>query len=308
MAARGLPHGPRLVRARPEAANVTNKAAASSPSTNAAQADYWNRAGAQRLIDNEDILDQLLRPISSSFMAAAGAQAGERVICRLRLRRYDDRLRLPGGSEWSGLGVDISAPLLQRPRFRATAGLPLRFMLGDAATRELMLGWADLVVSSLGVMFFANPGRAFANLRRGLRPGGRLAFACWHAVKLNPWMIAPLCEASEHTPHLPEAGPEDPGPFSFANEKRVRRVLREAGYDDIALKARQFDFDIAPGRGLDTAVVTALASGPTSGILDGQSEAVRAAAAADIRAALAPRARRKCAARGRHLDRHRGQS
>jgi hypothetical protein len=72
---------------------------------------------------------------------------------------------------------------------------------------------------------------------------------------------------------------------------RVRRILREAGYDDIALTPHEFDLDIALGRGLDTAVVTALASGPTSRILDGQSEAVRAAAAADIRAALAPHAR-----------------
>jgi hypothetical protein len=101
-------------------------------------------------------------------------------------------------------------------------------------------------------------------------------------------MIAPLREASKHVPPLPDVGPEDPGPFSFADEKRVRRILREAGYDDIALKPNEFDLDIALGRGLDTAVVTALASGPTSRILDGQSEAVRAA---DIRAALAPHAR-----------------
>jgi hypothetical protein len=104
-------------------------------------------------------------------------------------------------------------------------------------------------------------------------------------------MIAPLREACKHAPPLPEVGAEDPGPFSFADEKRVRRILGEAGFDDIALKPHEFDLDIALGRGLDTAVVTALASGPTSRILDGQSEAVRAAAAADIRAALAPHAR-----------------
>jgi len=181
--------------------------------------------------------------------------------------------------------------MLERARERAPAGLPLRFALGDAATHELTPCWADLVVSRFGVMFFADPARAFANLRHGLRPGGRLAFACWHAAELNPWMIAPLREASKHAPPLPEVGPEDPGPFSFADEKRVRRILREAGYDDIALHPYEFDLDIALGRGLDTAVVTALASGPTSRILDGQSEAVRAAAAAAIRAALAPHAR-----------------
>jgi hypothetical protein len=67
-------------------------------------------------------------------------------------------------------------------------------------------------------------------------------------------------------------------PLGAGREAR-RRVLREAGFGDIALKPHQFDLYIALGRGLDTAVITALASGSTSRILDGQSEAVRAAAA-----------------------------
>jgi SAM-dependent methyltransferase len=225
-------------------------------------------------------------------MAAARAEAGERVIdvgCGCGATTIDFAARVAPGGEV--LALDISTPMLERARERAPAGLPMRFALGDAANHELTPGWADLVVSRFGVMFFADPVRAFANLRQGLRPGGRLAFACWHAAKLNPWMIAPLREASKHAPPLPEVGPEDPGPFSFADEKRVRRILREAGYDDIALKPHEFDLDIALGCGLDSAVVTALASGPTSRILDGQSEAVRAAATADIRAALAPHAR-----------------
>jgi SAM-dependent methyltransferase len=258
----------------------------------ATQADYWNRVGARRWIDNQDILDQLLRPVSAHLIAAARAEAGECVIdvgCGCGATTIDFGARVAPGGEV--LGLDVSAPMLERARERASTGLPLRFALGDAATHKLTPCWADLVVSRFGVMFFSDPVRAFANLRQGLRPGGRLAFACWHVAKLNPWMTLPSLEASKHAPPLPEAGPEDPGPFSFADEKRVRRVLCEAGYDDIALKPHEFDLDIALGRGLDTAVVIALASGLASRILDGQSDAVRAAAAADIRAALARHAR-----------------
>jgi SAM-dependent methyltransferase len=212
----------------------------------------------------------------------------------------------PGGEV---LGLDISAPMLERARERAPARLPLRFALGDAASHELTPGWADLVVSRFGVMFFADPGRAFANLRQGLRPGGRLAFACWHAAKLNPWMTVPSREASKHAPPLPEVGPEDPGPFSFADEKRVRRVLREAGYEDIALKQHEFDLDIALGRGLDTAVVIALAqrageSHPGRPKRSGS----RGRRGRHPRRPCAPCARRKRAARDRYLGRHRGQS
>ena len=92
---------------------------------------------------------------------------------------------------------------------------------------------------------------------------------------------------------LPETSPEDPGPFAFANEARVRRVLGDAGFADIDLTPHDFELDIAVGRGLVTAVRAAMTFGPTSRMLDGQSEAVRAAATADIRKALAAHARGK---------------
>jgi hypothetical protein len=53
---------------------------------------------------------------------------------------------------------------------------------------------------------------------------------------------------------------------------------------------QDLDLDIAIGRGLEAGVAGALGIGPTSRILDGQPEAIRAAAAADIRKALADRA------------------
>ena len=72
-------------------------------------------------------------------------------------------------------------------------------------------------------MFFAEPARSFANLRRALRPSGRLAFACWREPRENPFFMAPLQAAYKHVPKLPQPGPEDPGPFAFASEARVRR-------------------------------------------------------------------------------------
>jgi SAM-dependent methyltransferase len=150
---------------------------------------------------------------------------------------------------------------------------------------------ADLIVSRFGVMFFADPARSFANLRKGLKPGGRLAFACWREAKQNPFFVLPLREAGKHAPPLPETDPEAPGPFAFASEARVRRVLSDAGFADIVLTPPDLELDIAVGRGLDTAVNAAMTIGPTSRMLDGQSEAVRAAAAADIRKALAAHAR-----------------
>ena len=57
-------------------------------------------------------------------------------------------------------------------------------------------------------MFFADPAKSFANLRTGLKPRGRLVFACWREPKQNPWLILPLREAAKHAPPLPETNPE----------------------------------------------------------------------------------------------------
>jgi SAM-dependent methyltransferase len=258
---------------------------------NSAQADYWNGLAGQRWRDLQDHQDEVLRPVSERLIAAANAKPGERVIdvgCGCCATTIDFAERVAPGGEV--LGLDISEPLLARARERVPPGLPARFVLADATVHQMPPASADLVVSRFGVMFFADPALSFANLRRALRQGGRLAFACWREAKQNPFFVVPLREARKHTPPLPELGPEEPGPFAFADEARVRRVLREAGFADIALTPHDFDLDIATGRGVDTALAAALAIGPTSRALDDQSEEVRAAAAADIRAALAARA------------------
>lgn len=258
---------------------------------NAAQADYWGGHAGMRWRDHQDHQDELLRPISDRLAAAAKAKPGERVIdvgCGCGATTIDFAASVSPGGEV--LGIDISDLMLARARERASADLPAKFIFADATVHEIEPEWADLIVSRFGVMFFADPALAFANLRRGLRPGGRLVFACWREAKQNPWMILTLREAVKHAPPLPETRPEDPGPFAFASEERVRRILGDAGFTDITLTPIDLDLDVALGKGVDRAVVSALAIGPTSRVLEGQNEAVRAAAAADIRAALAARA------------------
>jgi len=100
--------------------------------------------------------------------------------------------------------------------------------------------------------------------------------------------MMPLQAVYKHVPKLPQLGPEDPGPFAFASEQRVIRILSEAGFSGIAMEPCDLSFDVAVGRGLDAAVEAALEIGPASRALEGQPPEVRAAAANSIREALAP--------------------
>jgi ubiquinone/menaquinone biosynthesis C-methylase UbiE len=255
---------------------------------NADQAAYWNGAAGRRWIDRQETLDRVLNPIQELLLTRAGITTGERIIdigCGCGASTIELAGRV--GAQGRVMGIDISAPMLARARERAPADLPLAYVLADATVHAFEPGGADLIFSRFGVMFFADPTLSFQNMRTALRPGGRLAFASWREPRQNPWMLLPLQEAYKHVPRLPEVGPEDPGPFSFAREERVRRILSEAGFSSIALEGVDLSLDLAVGRGLDAAVAGALDIGPVSRALEGQPPEVVARVQNSIRTALA---------------------
>jgi ubiquinone/menaquinone biosynthesis C-methylase UbiE len=255
---------------------------------NADQIAYWNGPGGQHWADRQQAQDVVLEPVSEVLIDRARARSGERIVdvgCGCGATAI--ALAHQVGPTGHVLGVDISGPMLARGRQVAPAGLPVEFVLADATVHPFEPAGFDLLVSRFGVMFFAEPARSFANLHRGLRPSGRLAFACWRDPRENPFFMAPLQAAYKHIPKLPQLGPEDPGPFSFASEARVRRILGEAGFSGVEMEPCNLALDIAIGRGLDTAVQSALEIGPAARALAEQPPDVVAAATDSIREALA---------------------
>jgi ubiquinone/menaquinone biosynthesis C-methylase UbiE len=259
---------------------------------NADQIAYWNGPGGQHWADRQQTQDIVLAPVADILIDCAKAKAGERVVdvgCGAGATTI--ALAQKVGPTGSVLGVDISAPMLARARQIAQAGMPIEFVLADATVYPFEPASFDLLASRFGVMFFAQPALSFANLRRALRPSGRLAFACWQEPRDNPFFMAPLQAVYKHVPKLPQLGPEDPGPFSFASEARVNRILNEAGFAGVAMEPYDLSLDIAVGRGIDAAVEASLEIGPAARALQEQPPDVRAAATNSIREALAPFAR-----------------
>jgi ubiquinone/menaquinone biosynthesis C-methylase UbiE len=256
---------------------------------NADQITYWNGPGGQHWADRQQVQDIVLAPVSDLLIESAGANAGERIVdvgcgCGATAIALGQQV----GPAGHVLGIDISAPMLARARQLLPPGLPVEFVLADATVYPFAAASFDLLVSRFGVMFFAEPALSFANLLRALRPSGRLAFACWREPRENPFFMISLQAACRHVPKLPQLGPEDPGPFSFASEPRVRRILGEAGFSGIAMEPCELSLDLAVGRGLDAAVESALEIGPAARALAEHPPDVVAAAANSIREALAP--------------------
>ena len=256
---------------------------------NADQIAYWNGPAGQRWADRQTAQDIVLKPIADLVIDRAKLKPGERVIdvgCGSGATTIAfAREVAPSGHV---LGVDISGPMLERARMSAPKDLPIDFALADATVYSFEPGRFDVLASRFGVMFFADPALSFANMRKALKPSGRLAFACWREPRENPFFMAPLAAAYKHVPKLPQLGPEDPGPFAFAAEARVRRILGEAGFTGVEMEACPLLLDAAIGRGLDGAVQGALEIGPVSRALEGQPEHLRTAAANSIREALTP--------------------
>ena len=256
---------------------------------NADQIAYWNGPGGQHWVDRQKIQDIVLAPISEVLIERANAKAGERLVdvgCGCGATSV--ALAQKVGPTGHVLGIDISATMLARAQQIAPAGLSARFVLADATVYPFEPASFDLVVSRFGVMFFAEPALSFTNLHRALRPSGRLAFVCWREPRENPFFMVPLQAVYKHTPKLPQLGPEDPGPFSFASTQRVHRILSEAGFHDVVMEPCDLSLDIAVGRGLETAVQSTLEIGPAARALADQAPAVISAATDSIREALEP--------------------
>jgi SAM-dependent methyltransferase len=256
---------------------------------NADQIAYWNGPGGQRWADRQAAQDILLAPVADLLIDRARPSAGERII-DVGCGSGATTIALAGKVGPSGhvLGIDVSGPMLARARQSAPKELPLDFVLADATVYPFDPASIDLLGSRFGVMFFADPALSFANLRKALKPSGRLAFACWREPRENPFFMAPLQAVYKHVPKLPAQGPEDPGPFAFASEARVHRILGEAGFTAIGMEPCNLALDVAIGRGIEAAVQSALEIGPASRALEGHPEDVRAAAIDSIRDALTP--------------------
>jgi SAM-dependent methyltransferase len=257
-----------------------------SSQSNADQIAYWNGDVGARWAAQHARLDAMLAPISDAALKAANVQSGEHVL-DVGCGCGDTSIRLAAAGA-RVLGADVSAPMLALAKRRAAEAKNTAFIEADAATHKFDAGAFDLLFSRFGVMFFADPDAAFAHMRKALKATGRAAFVCWRDWRENEWVRVPIMAVRPHVPPQPQLGPEDPGPFAFADPARVRRILANGGFDAITLKP--FDTKVDIGNTLDDAVAYLQEFGPVSRALKDASPAQKEQAASALREALVPHA------------------
>ncbi|MFD9113414.1 class I SAM-dependent methyltransferase [Streptomyces bottropensis] len=202
------------------------------------QAARWNGPAGQAWGELKGVLEEMFRPIEELLVDAVAAEKARHVLdvgCGTGGLTLAVARRLgPGGR---CVGVDISEPMISRAREDAEQeDVWASFVCADAQDHAFESGAFDAVISRFGVMFFLDPVRAFANLRRAVRDEGALRCVVWRDPAENPFMTTAQRAASPLLPDLPVRRPDEPGQFAFADAVKVRRLLAESGWAGIDIR------------------------------------------------------------------------
>jgi SAM-dependent methyltransferase len=251
-----------------------------------ASRDRWSRAAAG-WAQQADVLQAAVMPVSAWMVEAIRPQPGHTV------------LELAAGPGITGLlaaelvqpagrliSTDFAEPMLEVARQRAAQyGLDnVEFRVVDAESIDLDTASVDAVLCRWGYMLMADPGAAFSETRRVLRPGGRVALSAWDAPEHNAWAAAPMIALVQRG-LVPLPDPDDPGMFAFAKPGKIEGLLGDAGFLDVYVDTVDVEMTYDS---LDAFLaVTTDCSRPFADALDGLDPAARAEVEAAVGDGLA---------------------
>lgn len=258
-----------------------------APQEDTAFVQFWNDVLAPKFIRFKHVLVDGLTLHSEAVFPSLPVRTGDAVL-DVGCGFGDTAIKLAEivGESGNVVGVDCCDAFLDVARNDAAArGVAnVEFVRGDAEV-ALPVDAFDFVFARFGTMFFTNPVAAMRNMRKALKPGGRMVHIVWRDRVDNPW----LSHAKEIVSRfLPPPGENaltcGPGPFSMANQEMVTAMMRSAGYEEIAF--RRVDAEVIVGRDVQDAIDFQLALGPAGEVFreaGDEAEAKRG----EIEAALA---------------------
>ncbi|MGO9873131.1 MAG: class I SAM-dependent methyltransferase [Acidimicrobiia bacterium] len=235
---------------------------------NERQAEAWNGPESEHFVDHADRYDRQLEPFTRALLERA-EPTEDRVVLDVGCGSGATTLAAAASAE-RVVGVDLSQPLVALARRRAQAATlaNAEFVIADAQTHDFAPGTFDLIISQFGLMFFDDPGRAFTNIRRSLRAGGRAAFTAWQGLHANEWLMLIGDAVSRHV-ELPEFGGQarGPGMFALCEPDEITTLLGAAGFDQVECVSHNPTIVVGGGGSLDDSVDFLLGMGMPRGLL-----------------------------------------
>jgi ubiquinone/menaquinone biosynthesis C-methylase UbiE len=192
-------------------------------------AEAWHRWGPT--------LQDLLGPVTETMLELTDVGAGDRVL-DVAAGAGEPALSAAARVGPTGyvLATDFSANLLS---FAAQLGReqglgPTQFETRVMDGEHLVLEDAsfDVALSRLGLVYFPDRLSALAEIRRVLKPGGRVAIASFTTPEANRFFSIPIGVIRRRA-KLPPPPAGFPGPFSLGPKGVMEETLRKAGFRDI---------------------------------------------------------------------------
>ena len=215
--------------------------------------DVWE-GNANLWVRLEPLFDSVFEPVTEQLTATLGGlEPGARVLdvgCG-----SGTLLAAAAERGAAAVGVDISPPMAAAARRRVPQA---EVLVADAESADLLAAAPGepfaRVISRFGVMFFSDPGAAFANIRAAAAPGASITFMCWRSREENPMFTQGIDGLTARLdPPPPAALPGAPGPTAFADPDRLRSLLAGSGWSEISIEPFDFtcDFSKRGGDGVE---------------------------------------------------------
>jgi SAM-dependent methyltransferase len=195
--------------------------------------------------EHADYVDARGTAITEKLLELTSPQPGERV---LELACGPGSVGLAAAARVGADGEVVISDLV--PEMTAIAAARAEALgLANVSTRELDLeriaepdGSYDVVVCREGLMLVPDPSRAAQEIRRVLRPGGRVAVAVWGPRERNPWLSV-VFDVASATLGARVPPPNVPHPFSLDDAGVLAEVLAGAGLSEVAVEEVPVPYD-----------------------------------------------------------------
>jgi len=194
-------------------------------------ADWWSAGQVAR--------QQLYGAATEMMLDLAGVQAGSRVL-DVAAGTGESTLRAAArvGSKGHVVAADVSASMLnvaaEAARKAGMTNVETRVM--NAENLEFDADSFDAVVCRIALMLFPNPAKALAEMRRVVKPGGKVTVMVYAALEKNPfWEI--FHKTVRRLGTIPPPAPDEPWMFALGEPGALEEVYRRGDFLNVSVRA-----------------------------------------------------------------------
>jgi ubiquinone/menaquinone biosynthesis C-methylase UbiE len=194
-------------------------------------ADWWSAGQAGR--------QQIYGAATEMMLELAGVQAGSRVL-DVAAGTGESTLMAAArvGSEGHVVAADVSASMLnvaaEAARKAVLTNVETRVM--NAENLEIDTDSFDAVICRIALMLFPNPAKALTEMRRVVKPNGKVAVMVYASLEKNPfWGI--FHKTVRRLGNIPPPAPGEPWMFALGESGPLEEVYRRADFLNVSVRA-----------------------------------------------------------------------